>query len=80
VATRGTRRPKPGTGRREQREREAAWILATRIAEGRPPEEVWIAAAQRQAQRGHIAGGWYASATPAPPRQEPLTLRVVRLR
>ncbi|HEX2041414.1 MAG TPA: hypothetical protein VHF24_02150 [Acidimicrobiales bacterium] len=65
---------------RAQREREAAQVLAARIAEGRPPDEVWVAAALREAQRGQAAGGWYTSTTPAPPRHAPLVLRVVRLR
>lgn len=65
---------------RAQREREAAEVLAARIAEGRPPDEVWVAAALREAQRGATAGGWYTSTTPAPRPLAPLALRVVRLR
>ena len=61
---------------------EAAEILAARIAEGRPPPEVWAAAARRRAQRGPLRGTWYAPAPPPPtadPRYRPVVLRVVRL-
>lgn len=80
MVTRGTRRERAGTARQEQREREAAAVLAARIAEGRPPADVWTAAAWREALRGPVSDGWYTSATPAPPAHVPLVLRVVRLR
>ncbi|HEV3400486.1 MAG TPA: hypothetical protein VG078_01595 [Acidimicrobiales bacterium] len=75
---------------RERLELEAAQILAARIAEGRPPEAEWVAAAQRRARRGPQTGGWYTSTHPAPPpsappspltrpQHAPLVLRVVRL-
>ncbi len=73
---------------REDYEREAALILERRIAEGRPPPEVWRKAAEWRAKKGHPAG-WYtadsapAAARPEAPRAvvplaEPLVLRVVR--
>ncbi len=61
---------------------EAAEVLADRIAEGRPPPEVWAAAARRQAERGRVPGSWYSPAPPPPTGERqhvPLVLRVVRL-
>ncbi len=74
---------------REHYERESALILEQRIAEGRPPPDVWRKAAEWRAKKGHPAG-WYTS-EPAPaaspsaarrvvvPTGEPLVLRVVRI-
>lgn len=66
-----------GLGRRTKREaaelalkREAAEIIDRRIADGRPPPEVWRAAAARQAKRGLPADAWYRPAdAPAPDRR-----------
>ncbi len=94
LVTRATRREKAAAAVREGLELEAAEVLAARIAEGRPPDSVWAAAARRRARRGPEAGGWYTSAPPCaspraspcaqpPPltetRHGPLVLRVVRL-
>lgn len=67
---------------RERLELEAAQILAARMAEGRPPEAEWVAAAQHRARRGPQAGGWYTPAPPSSltkPKHAPLVLHVVRL-
>ncbi len=73
-------------------EREAAEIIEVRIADGRPPPEVFQAAAVRQAAKGLPSDPWYrpapapASPTPAPAERQlapvagaDLVLRVVRL-
>lgn len=72
---------------RQDFEREAALILERRIAEGRPPPEVWRKAAEWRARKGRAAG-WYtpepgrpASRSEQPrlvPTGEPFVLRVVR--
>ncbi len=76
---------------REDYEREAALILAERIAEGRPPPDVWRKAAETQAKKGQSVGGYapdgagahlgsHTRRVPEPvPVGEPLVLRVVRL-
>lgn len=73
---------------------EAAEIIEGRITDGRPPPEVWRAAAKRQEAKGLPADAWYRSADdPGPPPSRPATpepvsapvsgddlvLRVVRL-
>lgn len=64
----GVQRKRPT---REHYEHEAALILERRIAEGRPPPEVWKKAEESRAKSGH-ASGWYTPATPdAPPVREP---------
>jgi hypothetical protein len=50
---------------RERYEEEAALLLASRIAEGRPPPEVWRKAEEWRAKHAQ-ANGWYLSATPEP--------------
>ncbi|MEN3313999.1 MAG: hypothetical protein V7605_233 [Acidimicrobiaceae bacterium] len=75
-------------------DKEAADIIDARIADGRPPPDVWQAAAERQAAKGLGAEAWYGTAGdrvtpegpagPAPddlPRTvgDDLVLRVVRL-
>ncbi len=48
-------------------ELEAAEIIDVRIADGRPPPEVFQAAAARQAAKGQPADAWYRPAdAPAP--------------
>jgi|GEM_PF-4098087 len=47
-------------------EQEAAEAIEARIADGRPPPDVWRAAAKRRAARGLPAGAWYGSTDPAP--------------
>ncbi len=54
---------------REHYEEEAAVLLASRIAEGRPPPEVWRKAEEWRAKRTQ-PDGWYLS-TPAKPGREP---------
>ena len=54
---------------RDHYEREAALLLESRIAEGRPPPDVWRKAEEWRAKHGHPAG-WYGSATPTR-RSEP---------
>ncbi len=89
-----------GLGRRNKRaaaraalELEAAEIIDVRIADGRPPPEVFRAAAVRQAAKGLPADAWYRPADapargPAPvPDDRPfapavgadLVLRVVQM-
>lgn len=73
---------------REDYERDAALILEQRIAEGRPPPDVWRKAAEWRAKKGHPAGWYTAGSAPAAsrpdapravvPMAEPLVLRVVR--
>jgi len=73
-------------------EQEAAEAIDRRIADGRPPPDVWRAAAERRAAKGLPAGAWYGSTDPVPigpssvqPRPDPATvgreliLRSVRL-
>ncbi len=75
-------------------ERDAAEIIERRIADGRPPPEVWRAAAQRRAGKGVAADAWYRSPEsqapgqrrptalsrrPVPSADEDLVLRVVDL-
>jgi len=74
-------------------EQEASEIIDARIADGRPPPEVWQAAAERQAAKGIPAEAWYGIAEgganpgrPARPAHDlpgaagdDLVLRVVRL-
>jgi hypothetical protein len=88
LATRATRRANNRTARQEALEHEAAELIAARIAEGRPPPEVWAAAARKQARRGPVKGGWYTPTPPFPPapvataqptEHAPLVLRAVRL-
>ncbi|MFN2608413.1 MAG: hypothetical protein ABR511_11085 [Acidimicrobiales bacterium] len=52
-------------------EQDAAEMLAARIAEGRPPPDVWRAAAERRAVAGLPAGSWYSGdgAATAPGRE-----------
>jgi len=73
--------------------RDAAEVIDSRIADGRPPPEVWRAAAARQAAKGLPADAWYRPAgdpphprQPNPPTPGPaptvgrdLVLRVVQL-
>ncbi len=93
------RRCQVGLGRRDKREaervaleREAAEIIEVRIADGRPPPEVFKAAALRRAAKGLPSDAWYrpddapepVRPTPAPRRLAPvagadLVLRVVKL-
>jgi len=48
-------------------ELEAAELIGVRIADGRPPPEVFQAAAVRQAAKGLPADGWYQpTGAPAP--------------
>ncbi len=85
-----------GPGRRTRRaaardalEQEAAEIIEARIADGRPPPEVWRAAAERQAAKDGSADAWYSFAEGpeseqqdvevAPTVGRDLALRVVRL-
>lgn len=73
-------------------EREAAEIIEARIADGRPPPEVFRVAAVRRAEKGLQSDAWYRPVdapapvrpTPAPRRLAPvagadLVLRVVKL-
>lgn len=54
-------------------QREAAEIIDLRIADGRPPPDVWRPAAARQAEKGLPADAWYQPAdAPAPARQHPV--------
>lgn len=89
-----------GTARRKREaaktalEKEAADIIDARIADGRPPPDVWQAAAERQAAKGLGAEAWYGTpddrAVPEGPAGpavddvgrtggDDLVLRVVRL-
>lgn len=73
---------------REHYQQEAALLLASRIAEGRPPPEVWRKAEEWRVKRARPAG-WYLAGTRDPssewtPRQPatiglPFVLRLVRL-
>jgi len=64
-----------GLGRRNKREAaraalelEAAELIDVRIADGRPPPEVFRAAAVRQAAKGLPADAWYRPADAPAPR------------
>jgi hypothetical protein len=70
VVTVGARRRRRAAAR-SALEREAAETIEARIAEGRPPPEVWRAGAWRRAERGLGGATWYPQ--PAPARRSPVT-------
>ncbi len=65
---------------RDDYEHEAAMTLATRVAEGRPPPDVWRQAEARRSQDAHPRG-WYTPVEPSARDRlgHPLVLRRVRI-